>query len=62
MKISDDQNVVEIDGVKYIFVKGKCSDCYFYKSGGKGCERLNLPCYPVLRDDDKYGYFKRMEE
>lgn len=63
MKISDDQNTVEHEGVKGVFVEGEiptsiyeCSLCCFLY--GK-CPFL---CCSNRRKDGKDGYFKKMEE
>jgi len=71
MKISEDQNTVEIDGVKGEFVEFEdcekvdtCDLCCFSDERGNTitfkCHKT--PCSPSIRKDNKTGYFKKVEE
>ena len=67
MKISDDQNIVEHEGIKGEFVeleKGQIrpckSQCVFYSGENVHCEVV-VPCGGWVRKDGKNGYFRRVE-
>lgn len=65
--ISDDQNLVTINGHKFQFVErgftGGCSDCAFF-SGEFDCDLFPTrfsPCASNYRDDDRNGYFVEID-
>ena len=63
MKISDDQNVVEIGKAKGEFVEkngARCHLCIFW--GLCHLTEPSIPCIEWDRLDGKNGYFKKMED
>ena len=62
MKISDDQNMVEIRvNLEFVEAIGEsCAKCYYGRNRDLNCTNTELPCVGIERKDGKDGYFKEV--